>query len=100
VPRGMAAGTYSLPVSISFKDTNNQLHVINRSVQLEVLSGPYFGASGASGAGFAGRTRGFTIFGFDLVQIGIVVVVLLAAFFGYRHFKGKKKESAKPGVKA
>ncbi len=107
VPRNAqagAAGTYSLPIIVTFKDTNNELHTVNQVVQVAVQSGSSFGFNGgngsASGAGFAGRNRGFNIFGFDLTQIGIGVVIIIAAFLGYKYFKGrgKKKESLHPGA--
>ena len=97
-------------VVVNFKDIDNAIHTITKDVS--VGNSSFNGTAGAR-AGFNGTARGggglLGILGggrggvpgsasssdLPLVPIGIgVVVVAVVGFFGWRHFKGKKKKES------
>ncbi len=100
VPPNLAPGEYSIPINVSFKDSTNQLHEVQRQVPIRIYSqadaAANNGFSGATGgSGFRGRGNG-GLFGLSLVEeIVLVIVVAVAAYFGYRWYRGKKKQQAK-----
>ncbi|VVB65558.1 NPCBM-associated, NEW3 domain of alpha-galactosidase [Candidatus Gugararchaeum adminiculabundum] len=106
VPRNLAAGTHSIQVTISFKDTNNVPHVVNKSVDIQVYDSATAAAAGQdvtnSTGGFGGRSRNQgVIFGLGWVQIGGIVIGLgVAGYFVRRHLLNKRKAERKKGLMA
>jgi len=100
IPPSTAAGEYSVPIDINFKDKLNIERTLHKSAAIMVYSGQdamRFNAT-SSGSGFSGangRQNGsiFTIagFGIGLVQIVIAIVVLVGGYFAYKKWWGKKK---------
>lgn len=99
VPQNLAPGTYSMPVTITFKDATNEAHTIVKDANITIYS-PMDAArlngisSGTTTTGTTGvRTgRPGEIFGIGYLPLGIgVVVVLVVGFFAYKRWKGGKK---------
>ena len=82
---------------VDFKDADNIQHNLSKNIPITIylpmdaarLNG---GASGGAttSAAAAARSRG-GLFGFSYLEIGIALVVIVAAYFGYRKWKGTKK---------
>ena len=105
IPTRLAPGDYQLPVTVTFKDTKNGLHTVNKSVDISVYSdsgSASFGAANSadsSAAGPSATTTGAGIrrpgnggfFGLGLLQWGIVIaVVAVVGYFGYKKWKEMK----------
>ncbi len=97
VPQNLTPGQYNLPIMVDFKDADNIQHNLSKNIPITIYS-PMDAArlnGGASGgattsAAAAARSRG-GLFGFSYLEIGIALVVIVAAYFGYRKWKGTKK---------
>ena len=101
VPQSVQPGEYSIPVNVTFKNGNNVQETIVRDAVITIYSAQQAGRANvtSSGAGpsggFSGRGGGGGILGFSFVQIGIIIVVLVAAYFIYKWWKGRGKGGAK-----
>ncbi len=90
VPANAQAGAHQVPVTVTFKDSNNQLHTVNKTLEVEV-SGTGAGFS-QTGNSTARRSSGI-IFGLNLVQlIGGLIVIVVVAGVGYWYFRKRKKK--------
>jgi hypothetical protein len=74
------SGKHSVLVTVSFKDSNNEPHVVKKSVDVEYSGSAAFQASGTRG------NQG-VIFGLGWIQIIGGVVIIVIAYLGYRHFR-------------
>jgi hypothetical protein len=98
VPPGLSAGTYSIPITIDFKDSKNQEHVIQKDVEITIYSASDASrlnavSGGTAATGTAGNFRGSGggLIGFNLpTAIGAVIVIGIG-FFAYKRFKGSRK---------
>ena len=82
------ASAATLPVTITFKDSDNQAHTITKNVDLQSASAAGF--AGASGS-FAGRRNAGGLFGLGLIpSIILVIVVLGILVYGYKYWKHEK----------
>lgn len=107
-PLPRASEEPSVKVTMSYKDPLNQEHVIEQQVPVVFGAGPQQSSapsSSVSGQPASGqlpdatasqrfvRNRAQGFLGLDLIQWGAIIVVLaIAGFFAYRHFKGGRKK--------
>jgi len=101
VPRNLSIGSHTLRVTVTFKDNNNKAYTISKDVAIQAYDSATAAANGATSAsGTTGTNGRFTrstgvLFGLDWIQLGAIAAVLIVGgFFGYRHFKNKKKKVA------
>lgn len=91
--------TGKLPVTITFKDSNNQEHTVKQNLELSASAGSAAAAGAAGISGTAFRRPTGVLFGLDWIQLGIIAAVLLVVgYFGYRKF-GRKKQHKPEGTK-
>lgn len=81
-PRGGATGNRTITVTTSFKDTNNIQHVVTKTVTVESS-----GIATTTLASFGNRRNQGVIFGLSWEEIIGGVVVIVIAYFAYRHFR-------------
>ena len=98
VPQNTKAGSHAIPVTITFKDTNNQVHTVKKNIEVQVYGAGMAGSTGttSNATGFNGRAaQNSGLFGIGWLPLGIIAAVLIVSgYFGYRHFfknKGEKK---------
>ncbi|MGV8176212.1 MAG: hypothetical protein ACP5NX_00205 [Candidatus Bilamarchaeaceae archaeon] len=102
VPGKTAPGTYKVPIKITFKDTTNAQHTIEKDAVVVVggsvsASGQAQGASGVS-TGAYGTRRNSGILE-TLGPIGTVIVLAVVAvlgYFGYKRYKAGKAQKKAP----
>ncbi|MBI5226662.1 hypothetical protein HY994_05525 [Candidatus Micrarchaeota archaeon] len=103
-PRGPGSnGTDSnLDVSITYKDPNNQEHILKQSIPIspsDFAAGTAGNANTAIGVRFRGASRG--PLGIDPFGWGAIIVVLAAGgFFGFRWYKKRKNAKNESGKTA
>jgi hypothetical protein len=71
----------TIAVTTSFKDSNNIPHVITKNVAVTASSSNFTSAT------FGARRSTGVIFGLDWTEIIGGIVVIVVAYFAYRHFK-------------
>lgn len=89
VPRGNS--TRPLNVKLSYKDDLNVEHVQNEQVPVRGNGGGTGQASGFANQQFGRRNQGFNVFGLQPLEIGVIIVALIGAFFAYKWYKRRKK---------
>ncbi len=94
-PGAMAApSSGTIDVRVSYKDDLNVEHVQTQSVPVRRSAAATGVGSFANGNGnqrFGQRSQGFTIFGIQPLYLGLLLVAAVAAFFGYKWYKRRKK---------
>ena len=93
VPAGTKPGEYDIPLAISFKDSKNEPHVLNKDVTITIYQAQdasrltaFSNSTGTSVARQNGRG------GIDPLVLAIgALVVLVVGFFAYKRFIGAKK---------
>lgn len=103
---GVGSGGYqggnqnSVDVTIYYTDPSNQQHVIQKTIQIDLAAN--FAASGQTGTAHRGAMGGNNGFlGFSLIQwAGIIAVLAVGGFFGYRWWKKRKEAKKEHKMKA
>jgi hypothetical protein len=97
VPNKLQAGEYEIPIRLTFKDSTNTEHTLDKSVPIKVSSAgeAMSGATSSGTTGISGtnmRRPGGVLFGFGWLEIiiGIIVIALIYQFVYKKYFKGKK----------
>ena len=89
-PRGGSGNESTLDVAITYKDPNNQEHVLRQSIPIsanDLAAGN--GANGAAGTRFRQGTRG--PLGIDLIGWAVILVAVgVGGVLGYRWYKKRK----------
>jgi len=83
------SGKRSVLVTVSFKDSNNLPHVVKKSVDVE-----YSGSAAAFQASGNRSTNRGVIFGLGWVELIGGAVILVIAYFVYRHFRKRRSVKA------
>ncbi len=95
VPQNLTPGQYNLPIRVEFKDANNIQYNLSKEIPITVYSpmdaARLNGANGATTTGTTTRGRPGDLFGFSYLEIGIALVVIVVAYFGYKRWKASKK---------
>jgi len=95
VPSSLAPAEYGIPLAITFKDSRNMEHTINKDVTVRVYSGldasRLNSISGSTTAG-GNRTNGSVLFGLSAIQLAAAVLIIgVVGYFVYKKYKGNKK---------
>ena len=75
-----------MTVKVTYKDSLNAEHTQTQTVPVR-LNSDASGASSASGTGFSRRAQPFTVLGLQPLEWAVVILVVLAGFFGYKWYK-------------
>lgn len=95
VPANVKSGTQIIPVTVTYKDGNNQQYTVKKDVEVEVGGAGMTPSAGTTAAnGFAGARRPQSgLFGFDpLVLGGAGIVLATVAYLAYKRFRKNKQE--------
>ena len=79
-------GAGQVTVKTTYKDSLNVEHTQEQIVQVR-LNSDASGASSASGTVSSRRTQAFTVLGLQPLEWAVVILVVLAGFFGYKWYK-------------
>ncbi len=98
LPKGNTAGSGNIEISVTYKDSLNIEHIQKKEVEIGAATG-FTGTDRSvtlpNGIGtnqrFGRTSQGFTLFGLEPLVIGGIVVLLLAAYFGYKWYRRRKK---------
>ena len=96
VPASLSPGEYGIPLAITFKDSRNIEHTINKNVSVTIYSSANAArlnaASGSTSTTGVTRTNGTVLFGLSTLQLGAVVLIIgVIGYFVYKKYKGNKK---------
>ena len=96
-----ASGKYVLPLTITFKDGNNEKHTITKNIEIKSENG-LFQSLGAGATDSAGAESAGTRFAGNrtipgglsplLIGAGVILMAVLG-YFGYRKWRGSKNET-------
>ena len=100
VPQNLSPGDYTIPIVITFKDSKNGQHNISKDVDVTVYSGQDAarmsltgGTSSSSTSTTAYSRSSGGLFGLGLIPtIAGALVLLILGYFGYKKYKGGKKQ--------
>jgi uncharacterized membrane protein len=98
VPPNTVAGDYQMPITLTFKDSKNEEHTVNRDVTVTVYSAQDAAGFGAAGSAdsTAARARNGGLFGLGPIPtIAIAIIIIVAGYFGYKKWKAGKNKVAK-----
>ncbi|MBI5229357.1 hypothetical protein HY991_04555 [Candidatus Micrarchaeota archaeon] len=95
--RNTQPGEYPLTVLVSYKDALNILHNQQKDITVRVVPA----GSGSQNAGiqanangtqrFGRQSQGFNIFGINPLYLGGAIFLLVAAYFGFKWYKRRRK---------
>ncbi len=95
----MGAGKRAIQVTVSFKDSNNQVHTVKKDVDLQAYDASTTASTGSmpfgqAGAARTGRVAQGAIFGINPLFLGVGAVILaVVAYFVYKRFKKNKEKN-------
>lgn len=102
-------GNYTVPIKITFKDSTNTPHEVYKNIIIAVSGGAGTSPNGSfasaaspsiTGTSFAGRKQNGTL-GFGLLgDVAGGIALIIIAYFAYKKFWLKRKESKKENEKA